>query len=104
MAAIELKRSSRPLCRSTPDATRGNSEYVRWCTAYMRKEMRGNILKKIYDVPCMKYETRDGKVQKVKVTSANTKISEMITTIDGIDISPIQIEAVQKSQGPYSRT
>jgi hypothetical protein len=33
----------------------------------------------------MKYETRDGKVQKVKVTSANTKISEMIT-IDGIDI------------------
>jgi hypothetical protein len=24
-------------------------EYVRWCTAYA--EMRGNILKKIYDVP-----------------------------------------------------
>jgi hypothetical protein len=63
MAAIELKRSSRPLCRSTPDATR-KFRYVRWCSS-LHKEMRGNILKKIYDVPCMKYETRM-KVQKVK--------------------------------------
>jgi hypothetical protein len=87
MAAIELKEIITTTMSFNARCHKGEiQEYVRWCTAYMRKEMRGNILKKIYDVPCMKYETRDGKVQKVKVTSANTKISEMITTIDDIDI------------------
>ena len=48
--------------------------------------MRRNILEKNYDVPCEKYETLDGKVRKVKVTSASTKLTEKVTTIDGIDL------------------
>jgi hypothetical protein len=64
----------------------------------MRKEMRGNILKKIYDVPCMKYETRDGKVQKVKSDGQHEDLRDDHYDRRYRHISPIQIEAVQKSQ------
>jgi hypothetical protein len=50
MAAIELKEIITTTMSFNARCQGGNSEYVRWCTAYMRKEMRGNILK-IYDVP-----------------------------------------------------
>jgi hypothetical protein len=85
MAAIELKEIITTTMSFNARCHKGEIQSTSGGVQLTCAEMRGNILKKIYDVPCMKYETRDGKVQKVKVTSANTKISEMIT-IDGIDI------------------